>query len=104
MNRPYEHVRRVPAKDSTRWSEDGPGLPTASAALSLLPRHRRDSQPRSYVSLPFMTAPPSVARLPPRRRRRLGLVVLVVLFAVFLFLSNLVPLAAEWLWFQALGS
>src|SRR5213596_87377 len=50
-----------------------------------------------------MTAPRSVARLPPRRRRRLGLVVLVVLFALLLFLSNLVPLAAEWFWFQALG-
>src|SRR6059058_2132954 len=50
-----------------------------------------------------MTAPLSVARLPPRRRRRLGLVVLVVLFALVLLLSNLVPLAAEWLWFQALG-
>src|SRR2546425_1897658 len=50
-----------------------------------------------------MTAPLSVARLPPRRRRRLGLVVLVLLFALFLLLSNLVPLAAEWLWFQALG-
>src|SRR5207302_1569443 len=45
----------------------------------------------------------SVARLPPRRRRRLGLIVLVVLFAVLLLLFNLVPLAAEWLWFQALG-
>src|SRR2546422_6912914 len=50
-----------------------------------------------------MTAPLSVARLPPRRRRRLGLAVLVVLFALVLLLSNLVPLAAEWLWFQALG-
>src|SRR5213594_2623167 len=50
-----------------------------------------------------MTAPLSVARLPPRRRRRLGLVVLVLLFALFLLLSNLVQLAAEWLWFQALG-
>src|SRR5881628_2975778 len=50
-----------------------------------------------------MTAPLSLARLPPRRRRRLGLVVLVVLFALLLLLSNLVPLAAEWLWFQALG-
>src|SRR3989454_271736 len=50
-----------------------------------------------------MTAPLSVARLPPRRRRRLGLVVLVVLFALLLLLFNLVPLAAEWLWFQALG-
>src|SRR5207247_8533590 len=50
-----------------------------------------------------MTAPLSVARLPPRRRRRLGLVVLVVLFALLLLLSNLVPLAAEWLWFQAVG-
>src|SRR5437773_1604563 len=50
-----------------------------------------------------MTAPLSVARLPPRRRRRLGLVVLVVLFALVLLLSNLVPLTAEWLWFQALG-
>src|SRR2546430_2536647 len=50
-----------------------------------------------------MTVPLSVARLPPRRRRRLGLVVLVLLFALFLLLSNLVPLAAEWLWFQALG-
>src|SRR5207245_9225845 len=50
-----------------------------------------------------MTAPLSVTRLPPRRRRRLGLVVLVVLFALLLLLSNLVPLAAEWLWFQALG-
>src|SRR5205823_13152644 len=49
-----------------------------------------------------MTAPLSVARLPPRRRRRLGLIVLVVLFAV-LVLFNLVPLAAEWLWFQAVG-
>src|SRR2546430_274852 len=50
-----------------------------------------------------MTAPLSVARLPPRRRRRLGLLVLVVLFALVLLLFNLVPLAAEWLWFQALG-
>src|SRR6266576_251375 len=50
-----------------------------------------------------MTTPLSVARLPPRRRRRLGLVVLVVLFALVLLLSNLVPLAAEWLWFQTLG-
>src|SRR5256886_16445790 len=50
-----------------------------------------------------MTTPLSVARLPPRRRRRLGLVVLVVLFALLLFLSNLVQLAAGWLWFQALG-
>src|SRR5438094_174882 len=50
-----------------------------------------------------MTAPLSVARLRPRRRRRVGLVVLVVLFALLLRLSNLVPLAAEWLWFQALG-
>src|SRR6059036_3041571 len=50
-----------------------------------------------------MTAPLSVARLPPRRRRRLGLVVLVVLFALLLLLFNLVPFAAEWLWFQALG-
>src|SRR2546427_2268491 len=50
-----------------------------------------------------MTAPLSVARLPPRRRRGLGLVVLAVLFRLLLLLSNLVPLAAEWLWFQALG-
>src|SRR2546422_10757542 len=50
-----------------------------------------------------MTAPLSVARLPPCRRRRLSLGVLVLLFALFLLLSNLVPLAAEWLWFQALG-
>jgi uncharacterized protein len=49
-----------------------------------------------------MTAPLSVARLQPRQRRRLGLVVLV-LFALFLFFTNLVPLAAEWLWFEALG-
>jgi uncharacterized protein len=48
-----------------------------------------------------MTASFSVARLSPRRRRRLGLVVLLVLFA--LFLSNLVPLAADWFWFAALG-
>src|SRR5207302_530628 len=46
-----------------------------------------------------MTAPLSVARLPPRRRRRLGLVVLVVLFALLLVLFNLVPLAAELLQF-----
>src|SRR6266516_2645458 len=50
-----------------------------------------------------MTAPLGVARLPPRRRRRLGVIVLVLLFALFLFLSNLVPLAAAWFWFQALG-
>jgi len=50
-----------------------------------------------------MTALPSVARLPPRRQRRLGVVVLVVLFALLLLFSNLVQLAAEWLWFQALG-
>src|SRR5256712_296894 len=50
-----------------------------------------------------MTAPLSVARLPPRRRRRLGLIVLVVLFALFLHPPNLAPLAAEWLWSQALG-
>src|SRR3989442_668682 len=50
-----------------------------------------------------MTAPLRVARLPPRRRRRVGLVVLVILFALLLLLSYLVPLAAEWLWFQALG-
>src|SRR2546427_9124264 len=51
-----------------------------------------------------MTAPLSVARLPPRRQRRLGVVVLVFLFALFLLLSILVQLAAEWLWFQALGN
>src|SRR5258707_13271564 len=50
-----------------------------------------------------MPAPLSVARLPPRRRRRLGLVALVVVFALLLLLFNLIPLAAEWLWFQALG-
>src|SRR5213592_2668166 len=50
-----------------------------------------------------MTAPLRVARLPPRQRRRLGLVVLVVLLALLLLFSNLVPLVAEWLWFQALG-
>ncbi len=50
-----------------------------------------------------MTASLSVARQSPRRRRRLGIVVLLVLFALFLFFSNLVPLAADWLWFQALG-
>src|SRR5213596_2406078 len=50
-----------------------------------------------------MTAPLSVARLLPRRRRRLSLVVLVVLLALLLLLFNLVPLVAEWLWFQALG-
>src|SRR6266496_3030476 len=50
-----------------------------------------------------MTAPPGVARLPPRRRRRLRLVVLVLLIALFLSFSTLVELAAEWLWFQALG-
>ena len=50
-----------------------------------------------------MTASLSVARQSPQRRRRLGLVVLLVLFALFLFFSNLVPLAADWLWFQALG-
>jgi len=50
-----------------------------------------------------MTARPSVVRLPPRRRRRLGLIVLVVLFALLLLLFSLVPLAAEWLWFKALG-
>src|SRR5437763_641718 len=50
-----------------------------------------------------MTARLSVARLPPRRRRRLSLVVLVVLLALLLLFSNLVPLVAEWLWFQALG-
>src|SRR5258708_36987858 len=49
-----------------------------------------------------MTASLSVARLSPRRRR-LGLVVLLLLFALVLPLSDLVPLAAEWLWFQALG-
>src|SRR5258708_36258354 len=49
-----------------------------------------------------MTDSLSVARLSPRRRR-LGLVVLLFLFALFWLLSNLVPLAAEWLWFQALG-
>src|SRR5437867_1435834 len=49
-----------------------------------------------------MTAPLRVARLPPGRRRRLGLVVLVVLIALLLLLSKLVPLVAEWLWFQAL--
>src|SRR3989440_55484 len=49
-----------------------------------------------------MTARLSVARLPPRRRRRLSLVVLVVLLALLLLLSNLVPLVAQWLWFQAL--
>src|SRR5437588_10168660 len=50
-----------------------------------------------------MTARLSVARLPPRRRRRLSLVVLVALLALLLLFSNLVPLVAEWLWFQALG-
>src|SRR5881394_4147202 len=50
-----------------------------------------------------MTARLSVARLLPRRRRRLSLVVLVVLLALLLLFSNLVPLVAEWLWFQALG-
>src|SRR5256714_8236077 len=50
-----------------------------------------------------MTAPLGVDRLPRRRLRRLGLVVPVVLFALLLLLSNLVPQVAEWLWFQALG-
>src|SRR2546423_1068084 len=50
-----------------------------------------------------MTAPLRAARLPPRPRRRLGLVVLVLLFALFLLFSNVVQLAADWLWFQALG-
>src|SRR6266496_4803204 len=50
-----------------------------------------------------MTTPPGVARLPPRRRRRLRLVVLVLLIALFLSFSTLVELAAEWLWFRALG-
>ena len=50
-----------------------------------------------------MTTPPGVARLPPRPRRRLRLVVLVLLIALFLSFSTLVELAAEWLWFQALG-
>src|SRR6266704_1147988 len=46
-----------------------------------------------------MTAPPGVAR----PRRRLRLVVLVLLIALLLSFSTLVELAAEWLWFQALG-
>src|SRR4029077_9382195 len=50
-----------------------------------------------------MTARPSGVRCPPRQRRRLGLVVVLVLFALSLLLSNLVRLAAEWLWFQAVG-
>jgi len=50
-----------------------------------------------------MTARPSVVRLPPRQRRRLRLVVVILLVALLLSLSNLVELAAEWLWFQALG-
>src|SRR5256885_10437862 len=50
-----------------------------------------------------MTASLRVARLPPGRRRRLGLVVLVALIALLLLLSSLVPLVAEWLWSQALG-
>src|SRR6266702_2016400 len=50
-----------------------------------------------------MTTPPGVARLPPRPRRRLRLVLLVLLIALFLSFSTLVELAAEWLWFQALG-
>src|SRR5947209_18702362 len=61
------------------------------------------NRPRSCASLSFMTASRSVARLPPSRQRRLRLAVLLVLFALFLLLSNLVPLAAEWLWFQSLG-
>ena len=50
-----------------------------------------------------MTAPPQRLRLPLRRRRRLGLGALVVLFGLILLLPALVQLAAEWPWFSALG-
>jgi uncharacterized protein len=50
-----------------------------------------------------VTVPLRVARLPPRRRRSFGLVVLALLFVLFLFFSNGVQLIAEWLWFQSLG-
>src|SRR6266540_86181 len=50
-----------------------------------------------------MAAPPTRLRLPARRPNRLGLVVLVLLFVLFLVLPALVQLAAEWPWFAALG-
>src|SRR5207249_3797856 len=50
-----------------------------------------------------MTAPPQRLRLPLRRRRRLGLGALVVLFGLILLVPALVQLAAEWPWFSALG-
>src|SRR2546422_1008406 len=86
----HRHTKDPSPGTSTWYDRQGPSDATPA-------------QPRSSVSLLVMTAPLRVARLPPRRRRRLGLVMLVLLFALFLLLSNLVPLAAEWLWFQALG-
>jgi uncharacterized protein len=50
-----------------------------------------------------MTAAPTRLRLPARPPRRRGLSVLLLLFAVFLLLPNLIQLAAEWPWFSALG-
>ena len=42
-------------------------------------------------------------RLPPRRPRRFNTVVLVLVVVVFLVAPTLVQLAAEWLWFGAVG-
>jgi hypothetical protein len=50
-----------------------------------------------------MNAPITIAQLPPHRRRRLGLVALVLVLGLVLVLPYLVQLAAEWPWFASLG-
>ena len=46
---------------------------------------------------------PARNRLPPPRRPRLALVVVLLVLVLFLVIPNLVQLIALWLWFQALG-
>lgn len=55
------------------------------------------------ASLASMAAPLRLPRQPVRRSHRRGLIALVLLLVLFLFLPSLVDLAAQWLWFEALG-
>jgi uncharacterized protein len=50
-----------------------------------------------------MTGSSSAVRLPRRPPRRFGVGVLVLVFLLFVLIPNALDLAAEWLWFDAVG-